>query len=604
MEDLLKSASKNRWKAIGTHKRAGVVAPLFSLYSGRSLGIGELDDLKLLADWCSKTGNSIMQLLPMNEVGPVFCPYDSISSFALEGAYLSLRLVKGLDAKSLKSRLELVKKRFTAGGKGRVDYGIKEAKMRLLWDIYRDMRRSGIKGLDAFIEENAYWVRDFALFKVLKNHHGHRAWYEWEDRYRSRDASSIKEFEALNKEKIDFEIWVQWELYKQFKDVKEYAASKKVLIKGDLPVLVSKDSADVWAHPEFFKLDLAAGAPPDMYCAKGQRWGMPTYEWGRIESDGYRYFKEKLKYAENFYDILRIDHVVGLFRIWSIPFGDPLENKGLNGFFDPEDENEWEGHGRKLLSVIIDSTNMLLCAEDLGVIPKACPKVLKEFGVPGNDVQRWTKDWEVRHDFLMPREYRFISVAMLSTHDTTNWAAWWEHEAGTVDEALFARKCAERGIDYAGAAAKLFDAKLSSHGRLRWLGDVASGDALSAALGKPKEEIKDFIEMYENSFGEKERLWKLLEMKGPMEERSTAALVRQALKMVLDSRAIFCINLITDLLYLTDMFKDDPYRYRINTPGTVRDENWSLVMPVSLEGLLKDKCCRQIRAMAASSKRT
>ncbi len=222
--------------------------------------------------------------------------------------------------------------------------------------------------------------------------------------------------------------------------------------------MVSRDSADVWVHPEFFKLEFAAGAPPDMYTALGQRWGMPTYNWDKIWADGYRYLKDKLKYAQEFYDILRIDHVVGIFRIWNIPYNEPQENQGLNGFFDPQDKNKWEGHGKKILSAMLGSTNILLCAEDLGVIPKVCPKTLKEFGIPGSDVQRWVKDWKAKHDFLAPKDYRVLSVAMLSTHDTTNWPAWWKNEAGTVDEALFIRKCTDhRQIDFSHIKDKLFD---------------------------------------------------------------------------------------------------------------------------------------------------
>ena len=155
-----------------------------------------------------------------------------------------------------------------------------------------------------------------------------------------------------------------------------------------------------------------------MYCSLGQRWGMPTYNWDNIESDGFRYLKEKLRYAENFYDILRIDHVVGLFRIWSIPYNEPPENKGLNGFFDPQKEHLWGPQGRKILKVMQDSCRMLL-RRRFRVIPKVCIDTLRELNIPGNDVQRWVKDWHNRHTFLEAKEYR-EAVAMLSTHDTTN----------------------------------------------------------------------------------------------------------------------------------------------------------------------------------------
>jgi len=246
---------------------------------------------------------------------------------------------------------------------------------------------------------------------------------------------------------------------------------------------------------------------------------------------------------------------------------------------------------------------MLLCAENLGIIPEVCAQVLKEFGIPGNDVQRWMKDWKVKHDFLDPSNYRALSVAMLSTHDTTNWLAWWENEAGTIDEELFRRKCAERGIDYVGVKEKLFDSGCSRHGRLRWLKSVASSDVLAAILGKRKEGIGDFIDMYENTYQEKEKLWKHLKISGPMQETANRETVSAVLKMTLESRAIFCIHLILDWLSLAGILKGDPYQYRINTPGTISENNWSFVIPISLDKLLKHKVTKDIRNMITSSGR-
>lgn len=583
-------------------RRVGVLVPLFSVSSKNSMGIGDLDDLKLLIDWCAKTGNSILQLLPMNETGPLFCPYDAISSFALEPAYLALKNLPGIKNKSIKDRIEELKDGFPAA-RSHVDYRIKGEKLSVLRDIYREEGGQGPRELKRFKERNSYWLNDFVLFKALKDYHAGKAWYEWEERYRDRDRGELGIFRKEHEERIGFEIWLQRLLHNQFVEVKRYAALKKVLLKGDLPILISRDSADVWSHPELFKLEYAAGAPPDMYCAKGQRWGMPTYNWDAISRDGYRYLKEKLKKAEEFYDILRIDHVIGLFRIWSIPYDEPQENEGLNGFFDPKDEALWGGHGKKILSVMMKSTKMLLCAEDLGMIPEICPKTLKELGMPGNDVQRWTKDWKVKHDFLEPKDYRELSVAMLSTHDTTNWPAWWENEAGTVDEALFIRKCIERRIDYGSVKDRLFNPAKSRHGRLRWLDNVNPVEDLVAILGKRKEEILDFIDMYENSYREKEKLWKHLGLKVPMRDRSDSEITKRALKITLESRSVFSIQLIVDWLMLGDIFKGDPYQYRINRPGTISEENWSLVMPISLESMLKDEVCRDIRNLIASSGR-
>jgi 4-alpha-glucanotransferase len=601
-KELLDTESKAKWERVGVSRRAGALVPLFSVYSDKSLGIGDFADLKLVIDWASLSGNSIIQLLPLNELGSLFCPYDSVSSFALEPAYISIEKLPKADKSKIKTRINDISEAFPIG-RQYVDYRIKHEKTNLLWEIFLEEDNYIGGKFNDFIEENAYWLEDFVLFKALKQYYKGKAWYEWEDKLKNRDVSSLELFKKQHEKEITFQMWAQWQLYQQLKEVKEYAAAKSILLKGDLPILVSRDSADVWAHPDYFKLDSASGAPPDMYCAKGQRWGMPTYNWDNIKDSDFRYLKEKLKFAQEFYDILRIDHVVGLFRIWSIPYNDPLENQGLNGSFDPKDELVWKEHGKSILSVILKSTNMLLCAEDLGVIPKACTEALKELGIPGNDVERWVKDWDVRHDFLTPSEYRALAVAMLSTHDTTNWAAWWENEAGTVDEALFIRKCSDRGIDYGFVKSKLFDTSLSRHGRLRWLNSVTSTELYISILDKRKEELKDFIDLYENTYQEKEKLWKQLGIKGRMKEESDSDIVRSALKIVLGSNAIFCINTLIDYLYLGDLFEGNAYQYRTNTPGTISEENWSLTIPISLEELLKHKVNSDIRAMIVDSQR-
>jgi 4-alpha-glucanotransferase len=599
---LLSTYSREKWKKIGSRRRSGVLAPLFSIYSRSSIGIGDCADLKLLLDWCQKTGNSILQLLPMNEVGMNFCPYDSSSSFALEPMYLDLNQLPGAGNAAVKSRIAELKRSFPVG-KSYVDYRLKGEKLKLLREIFRETGNNSPE-FEKFARENYYWLDDFALFNTLKSLNKGKAWFDWEEKYRVRDPSAIKILLGEQEDAILFHKWLQWQLYKQFKAAKDYAGKNKVLLKGDLPILVSRESADVWAHPGYFKLDFVAGAPPDMYCAKGQRWGTPTYKWEKIFEDQGVYLKEKLQYAENFYDILRIDHVVGLFRIWSIPYHDPSENMGLNGAFDPLEENLWEAHGRKILSFMLDNTSMLLCAEDLGVVPKCCVKVLKELGIPGNDVQRWTKDWDKRNDFLLPEEFRGLAVAMLATHDTTNFPAWWENEAGTVDEGLIERKCLDRGIKFIFVKEKLFSQELSRHGRLRWLNVISSEEILVSILGKRKEEIKDFIDLYKNSFREKEKLWKLLKLDGPMREISDREIVKAILKYVLDCGSIFVINLITDWLYLGDKFQEDPYFYRFNTPGTVNDKNWSLVLPVSLEQLLAQAGNNDIAVMIKEAGRS
>ncbi|HPM43613.1 MAG TPA: 4-alpha-glucanotransferase, partial [Candidatus Omnitrophota bacterium] len=185
-----KTPSAQLWKKIGPRKRSGVLAPLFSIYSRNSIGVGDMSDLKVLADLCCKAGDTLVQLLPMNEVGSEFCPYDAISSFAIEPLYISLDSIKINDADIIKA-IEALKKKFPAG-KGHVDYGIKDAKLGILRQVFKK-DSSGLKSPEFkdFIKDNSYWLDDLALFKVLKAEHDGKPWYEWEEGYQLRDGDAL-----------------------------------------------------------------------------------------------------------------------------------------------------------------------------------------------------------------------------------------------------------------------------------------------------------------------------------------------------------------------------------------------------------------------------
>jgi len=311
-----------------SRKKSGILIPLLSIYSKNSFGAGDLADLKKAIDWARDAGNSIIQLLPMNDMGGLFCPYDALCAFALEPLYISLSDLSLPKDRSLKRQIEALRKNLSIDKKY-VNYSIKKEKLRILREIFLLDASADAESFSRFRSDNVYWLPDYALFKALKSKFADSAWYDWPVEFRDRDKDALEDFRKAHTQEIDFEEWIQWQLFEQFKQVKEHAGRKKVFLKGDLPILVSRDSSDVWSHQGFFKLEFASGAPADMYCAKGQRWGMPTYNWGKIADDGYNYLKEKLKFAENFYDIIRIDHVVGLFRIWSIPYHEPFENQGL-----------------------------------------------------------------------------------------------------------------------------------------------------------------------------------------------------------------------------------------------------------------------------------
>ena len=583
---LLSTITAAQWKRIGIHRRAGVVAPLFSVFSADSTGIGELPDIHLLIDWCQACGMSIIQLLPMNDTGFGFRPYDAQSMFALDPVYLRVDKLKGADIKPFLPYLLKIKSEFPTG-RARVDYRIKQAKLELLWKIFSSVSLDDDPdGFNAFIKDNAFWIEDYALFKVIKEKNGDMSWEGWSHDLKHREEATLDAFRETYRQNILFHQWLQWQLFEQFRAAKSYAQKNNVLLMGDIPFLVSRDSADVWSHQDCFKLDLSSGAPPDLLYSKGQRWGMPPFNWDRIAQHHYAYVIEKLRYAQNFYDLYRIDHVVGIFRVWSIPLSEPQENGGLNGAFDPADENVWEKHGKDLLTLMVRHSDMLACAEDLGTVPNCCFKVLNEMGIPGIDVQRWMRDWGKSYAFKSTEAYRKCALATIATHDMSNLCAWWDFECGTVDEALFRRNCEKKNIAFDRIKEALFDVNASRYGRLRWRPEIDTEEKLLNALGTTSSEGLALLDMYRGSFKEKRHFLQFLGLENDTHEGCSTMFIKNALTKIQESACIFSIQLIQDYLDLDQLYEVDPWENRINFPGTLSEKNWTLVLQLSLDDIL------------------
>ena len=414
-------------------RSAGVLTPLFSLYSQKSIGVGEFSDLNLLVDWCKKTGLSIIQLLPVNDAGLHLRPYDSESSFALDPVHASLENIAHAPIGDFKNEIQRLREAFPLRGDF-YDKTVKKAKLDVLKQIFEKRKASGESDFRRYCRAQEKWLEPYCQFKVLKDRFGAAGWIDWPPEYRDRDKDVMGRLAKTEVFGLEFYRWVQWQLYLQFRKAKEYAKKKGVRIMGDIPFLVSRDSADVWMSPQYFKLELSAGAPPDQFFADGQEWGMPPYCWKEIQDSGYEYVTGKLRYAENFYDLFRIDHFVGVFRVWTFRFGLPYEERRKTGAFDPPDEKVWEDHGRRIVEAMMQSTSMQACAEDLGAVPKCSDRVLEDYGIPGMDVQRWMRHWETTREYKKPSEYRASAIAVLSTHDTSPLWAWWKWEAGDEDE--------------------------------------------------------------------------------------------------------------------------------------------------------------------------
>lgn len=458
---LLKTPLKNHWKRIGIKKRAGISVPLFSIFSKKSLGIGEIPDLKLLIDWCQITKNSILHILPLNDTSFDFSPFNPQSSFALDPVYLSLRDLIGIKKENLEEDLKDLVKKFPLNTKY-VNYRIKEEKLEKLRQIFKKRAEFPLK-FQKFVKEQKFWLEDYALFKVLKEIQQKKSWENWPDIFKNRNKKSLLKINKKYNQEIKFQKWIQWQIFNQLKEIKGYAEKKKIFLKGDLPFSISRDSADVWANSQYFKLEFSTGAPPDFFSSKGQRWGYPPYDWERILKNKFIYFGKKIKYLENFYHLFRIDHWAGLFRVWVIPFEIPLEKKGKIGFFDPGDEEISKPRGKKIVKLIIKNTKMMPCAEDLGTLPSFSFKILKDFAIPGSEIQRWKKKWK-KPEFLNPQEYRKISVATISNHDLSFFPAWWEKETSKKHKKKFselftskkANKLIEENLKLINSSASIF----------------------------------------------------------------------------------------------------------------------------------------------------
>ena len=339
---FLNSPSGGHWKNLGVSRRSGLATPLFFVQSKRSVGVGELPDLELLGDWCVSAGLSIIQLLPMNDVGLHFRPYDSESSIALEPMHLSAEKIKFVPLKKFLPAIRVLRKKFSRDSFW-YDTSIKKEKLALFKKMFLARKKEGEASFSRFKKENEFWLEDYALFKVIKQATGHAGWEHWPEDLKKREPKALDHIRGGSKEEMEFQAWLQWQLFLQFQGVASSLRKKGVYLMGDLPFLASRDSADVWSHPDYFKLHLSAGAPPDFYFAGGQEWGMPPYDWNAMAGSGYDLLVEKLKYAAHFYDLFRIDHFVGFFRVWTFPREGAEEERKARGAFDPPDERSGSG---------------------------------------------------------------------------------------------------------------------------------------------------------------------------------------------------------------------------------------------------------------------
>ena len=550
-------------------KGAGIAIPVFSLKSENSFGVGDFGDLKRMIDWAVSTQQKVIQILPINDTTMTHAwtdsyPYNSISIYAFHPMYADIKQMGTLKDKSAAAKFN--KKQKELNGLPAMDY---EAVNQTKWEYFRLIfKQEGEKVLASgefgeFFNANKEWLQPYAVFSYLRDAFQTPNFREWPRHsvYNAQDIEKMCRPESVDYPHIALYYYIQFHLHLQLVAATKYAREHGVVLKGDIPIGISRNSVEAWTEPYYFNLNGQAGAPPDDFSVNGQNWGFPTYNWDVMEKDGYRWWMKRFQKMSEYFDAYRIDHILGFFRIWEIPmhavhgllgqfipsipmsreeiesyglpfreeylipyihesflgqvFGPhtdyvkqtfllPAETPGIyhmkpefttqreveSFFAGKNDENSlwirdglytlisdvlfvpdtkekdkyhprigiqrdfifrslneqeqnafnrlydqyyyhrhnefWRQQAMKKLPQLTQSTRMLVCGEDLGMIPDCVSSVMNDLRILSLEIQRMPKN--PMHEFGYLNEYPYRSVCTISTHDMSTLRGWWEED--------------------------------------------------------------------------------------------------------------------------------------------------------------------------------
>jgi 4-alpha-glucanotransferase len=546
-------------------KGAGVAIPVFSLRTKKSFGTGEFTDLKLLVDWAKATGLKMIQLLPVNDTIATYSwkdsyPYSAISAFALHPLLLNIETVAGTKNADVVSVLK--SKREQLNKMPQLDYeAVVNIKLDTIRKLYQHQKEDYCKDPEyiRFFESNRHWLVPYAAFSYLRDKYKTAVFTDWKTNavYDAAEIQQLVSEKQKHHDEIAVHYFTQYHLHLQLKGATEYAHKNGVIIKGDIPIGICRNSADAWVEPGLYHMEEQAGAPPDAFTAKGQNWGFPTYNWEAMQQDNFTWWRKRFEQMSNYFDAFRIDHILGFFRIWSIPahavegimgrfvpaipvsinelfarqitfersrytepyvtdtilielFGDrkdEVKKTFLNGlklkekfntqrkveawfktdktfdnkikqglydlisnviFFEVENSNGqefhfriamedtlsfknldkhsqkelnalyvdyfyhrqdelWKNEAMKKLPGLKSNTAMLVCGEDLGMVPHCVPEVMQQLGILSLEIQRMPK--KAGSEFFHPNDAPYLSVVSPSTHDMSTIRGWWEEDS-------------------------------------------------------------------------------------------------------------------------------------------------------------------------------
>ncbi|SDM28284.1 4-alpha-glucanotransferase [Chryseobacterium taihuense] len=559
-----------RFKSYQMYHAAGVAVPVFSLRTEDGFGVGEFLDLKKLADWAKNTSLEIIQILPINDTTANYTwtdsyPYAAVSVYALHPQYISL---ENLDFKIPKNLEEdFAQEKEHLNSLELIDYEkMIASKWKYLNAIFTTEKDKIYKdrNFKRFLKDNESWLLPYSAFCVLRDKYKSPNYNLWKTHKKYIAGKIAPFFNAKNKDydAAMLHSWVQYQLDKQLKNAVEYVHSLGISLKGDLPIGIYRYSVEAWTEPELFGMDFQAGAPPDQFTEIGQNWEFPTYNWEAMKADGYQWWKNRFKALEQYFDAMRIDHILGFFRIWRMPvsatqgilgyfypaipvtwdefkarhipfdferyckpyindeilwkyFGDQtgkaldfLERKSdgtyhfkeeyntqrkisehfrgkmddfsdqlitlcANVLFLTEERNGetvyhprfnafktesyhflsdwektsvyelyqdyffkrqdylWKQSAMEKLPVILNATDMLICGEDLGLVPDCVPEVMDELAIVALKVQRMPSE---NIAFYNPKTADYMNVVTASSHDSSTLRQWWKENPSLTQQ--------------------------------------------------------------------------------------------------------------------------------------------------------------------------
>jgi 4-alpha-glucanotransferase len=422
-------------------RRAGVLVPLFSIPSSRSWGIGDIGAIAAMAPWLRSAGVRLVQMLPTNEMPPSeTSPYSALSAMAIDPQFIAVGLIEDfvelggerhLEA-NLRTRLERVR------AAPSVDYAnvrdLKQIVLRRAFSRFHDRewvrntRRAA--ALRAYIRNQAWWLDEYALFRALHAREDERPWPEWPSALRERQPAALAQARLDLAEDILYRQYLQWVANEQWDAAR--TASDGIALFGDLPFMVSVDSADVWARQDEFRLDASVGAPPDAFSETGQDWGLPVYRWDVLADRDFNWLRRRARRYAELFDGYRVDHLVGFYRTYFRP------HDGGAPQFAPPDQVAQTRLGERVLQVF-RKPGAEIIAEDLGVVPDFVRESLTRLSIPGYKVLRWERDYDAEgQPFKDPVDYPSVAVATSGTHDTEPVVIWWEGAPAEEREAVLA----------------------------------------------------------------------------------------------------------------------------------------------------------------------